>query len=189
MCAQSSPTLCDTTDISCKTPLTVEFSRQEYWSWLLFPTAGDLPDPGIKSVSLAFSALAGRFFAPVPPGKPSGGGGEETKTNVLAKYVNVSIKHVTPLTKNNEVMRKVNTIVGNLCSVGASQVGLVVKNLPTDAGGRQKRHSLDTWVGKISWRRKWQHTPVSLPGESHGQKSLVDCSPQSFRESVTTEMT
>ena len=33
------------------------------------------------------------------------------------------------------------------------------------------------WVGKISWRRKWQPTPVFLPGESHGQKSLAGYSP------------
>ena len=38
------------------------FSRQEYWCWLPFPTLGDLPDPGVKPMSLASSALAGRFF-------------------------------------------------------------------------------------------------------------------------------
>ena len=32
-------------------------------------------------------------------------------------------------------------------------------------------------VGKILWRRKWQPTPVFLPGKSHGQRSLVGCSP------------
>ena len=35
------------------------------------------------------------------------------------------------------------------------------------------RSGFDPWVGKIPWRRKWQPTPVSLPGESHGQRSLV----------------
>ena len=35
----------------------------------------------------------------------------------------------------------------------------------------------DPWVGKIPWRRKWQPTPVFLPGESHGQRSLAGCSP------------
>ena len=159
----------------------MQFSRQEYWSWLPFPTAEDLPDPGIKSVSLVSSALAGKFFATMPPSKPSGGGGEETKTNILEKHANVSIKHVTPLTKNNVVMRKVNTMLANLCSAGASQVGLVVKNLPARAGGRQKRHRFNTWVGKISWRRKWKHTPVFLPRESHGQRSLVGYSPQGLR--------
>ena len=38
------------------------FLRQEYWSGLPFPTPGDLPDPGIKPVSLASPALAGGFF-------------------------------------------------------------------------------------------------------------------------------
>ena len=33
------------------------------------------------------------------------------------------------------------------------------------------------WVGKIPWRRKWQSTPVLLPGKSHGQRSLVGYSP------------
>ena len=45
----------------------------------------------------------------------------------------------------------------------------------------------DPWVGKISWRRKWQPTQVSFPGKSHGQRSLVGCSPWSHKESGTTE--
>ena len=43
------------------------------------------------------------------------------------------------------------------------------------------------WVGKIPWRRKWQPTPVFLPGESHGQRSLVGYSPQGHKELDTTE--
>ena len=42
-------------------PLSMGFPRQEYLSGLPFPTPGDLPDPGIEPVSLAFSELAGRF--------------------------------------------------------------------------------------------------------------------------------
>ena len=38
---------------------------------------------------------------------------------------------------------------------------------------RYKRCGLDPWVGKIPWRRAQQSTPVFLPGESHGQRSLV----------------
>ena len=38
----------------------------------------------------------------------------------------------------------------------------------------QKRCSFHPWVGKILWGRKWQPAPVYLPGESHGQRSLVD---------------
>ena len=42
-------------------------------------------------------------------------------------------------------------------------------------------------VGKSPWGREWLPTPVSLPGESHGQKSLVGYSPQGCKESDTTE--
>ena len=49
-------------------PLSMEFSRQEYWSRFPFSTPGDLPNPGIKPTS---PALASRFFTTVPPGKPS----------------------------------------------------------------------------------------------------------------------
>ena len=35
------------------------------------------------------------------------------------------------------------------------------------------RRELNPWVGKILWRREWQPIPVFLPGESHGQRSLV----------------
>ena len=42
-------------------PLSMEFSRQEYWSGLPFPPPKDLPDPGIKPVFPAFPALAGRL--------------------------------------------------------------------------------------------------------------------------------
>ena len=48
-------------------PLSVEFSRQEYWSGLPFPTPRDLPDPGIETVSLAYPTLAGKFFTTAPP--------------------------------------------------------------------------------------------------------------------------
>ena len=51
-------------------PVSMGFSRQEYWSELPFPPPRDLPDPGIKPASLAFPALAGRFFTTEPPGKP-----------------------------------------------------------------------------------------------------------------------
>ena len=42
---------------------------------------------------------------------------------------------------------------------------------------RRKRHKFNPWVRKVPWRRAWQPTPVFLPGESHGQRSLVDYSP------------
>ena len=57
-----------------------------------------------------------------------------------------------------------------------------IKNLPA---------MQETWVqsrvGKIRWRREWQPTPVFLPGEFHGQGSLVGYSPWGRRASDTTE--
>ena len=50
-----------------KAPQSLGFSRQEYWSGLLFPPLGNLLNSGIKPTSLA---LAGRFFATEPPRKP-----------------------------------------------------------------------------------------------------------------------
>ena len=49
------------------------------------------------------------------------------------------------------------------------------------------RPRFDPWVGKIPWRRKWQPTPVLLPGKSYGQRRLVGYSPWGRRESDTTE--
>ena len=57
--------------------------------------------------------------------------------------------------------------------IQAPQVGLVVKNPPAKQSRRHKKHGFDSWTGEIPWRRAWQPTPVFLPGESHGQRSLV----------------
>ena len=61
------------------------------------------------------------------------------------------------------------------CLAWASQVALVVKNPPANAGDMRRR--FDPWLKKISWRRAWQPTPVFLPGESHGRRSLAGCGP------------
>jgi len=42
---------------------------------------------------------------------------------------------------------------------------------------QHRRPGFDPWVRKIPWRRAWQLTPVILPGEFHGQRSLAGCSP------------
>ena len=53
--------------VAHQAPMSMGYSRQEYWNGLPFPPQGDLPDPGIKPAS---PALAGRFFTAEPPGKP-----------------------------------------------------------------------------------------------------------------------
>ena len=57
---------------------------------------------------------------------------------------------------------------------------LEVKNLPANAGDIRD-------PGLIPWRRAWQPTPVFLPGESHGQRSLAGYSPWGRKESDTAE--
>ena len=52
---------------------------------------------------------------------------------------------------------------------------------------RYKRRGFDPWVGKIPWRRKWQPTPVFLPGKSHGQRSLAGYCPWGCKELDMTE--
>ena len=53
---------------------------------------------------------------------------------------------------------------------------------------RCKRCGFDPWVGKIPWRREWQPITVFLPGESHGQRSLVVYGLQGCKHLDTTEM-
>jgi len=52
---------------------------------------------------------------------------------------------------------------------------------------RCRGHGFNPRVGKIPWRREWQPTPVFLPGESHGQRSLGGYSPRGRKELDTTE--
>ena len=52
---------------------------------------------------------------------------------------------------------------------------------------RCRRCGFDPWVGKIPWRREWQPTPVFLPGEFHGQRSLPGYSLWGCKESAMTE--
>ena len=67
--AQSCPTLCNPMDyIACQAPLLMEFSSQEYWSGVSFPTPGSLCNPGFKPMSLESSTVD--FFTTVPPEKP-----------------------------------------------------------------------------------------------------------------------
>ena len=66
--------------------------------------------------------------------------------------------------------------------VGSSLVVQTVKRLPA-----MQKPGFHPRVGKSPWRRKWQPTPVSLPGESHGRRSLVGYSPRGRKESDRTE--
>ena len=65
--------------------------------------------------------------------------------------------------------------------IWASLVAQMVKSLPA-----MEETGFDLWVRKIPWKRVWLPTLVFLPGEFHGQRSLVGYSPWGHKESDTT---
>ena len=56
--------------VAHQAPLSMELSRQEYWSRLPFPPPVVVPSPGVEPVSPVFPALAGGLLTPAPPGRP-----------------------------------------------------------------------------------------------------------------------
>ena len=81
------PTLCNPMDyVACQAPLSMGFSRQEYWSGLPFPSPGDLPDLGITLLSCV-SCTADGFFSTEPPGKPWRGYGQDFFNTALVFFL------------------------------------------------------------------------------------------------------
>ena len=89
-------------------------------------------------------------------------------------------------------------MIYRFCSVEINLSIPFLLGFPGGASGKEtacqcrrcKRGGFDPWVGRIPWRRAWQPTPVFLPGESHGQRSLADYSPQGHcKDSDMTEAT
>ena len=154
---------------SRQTSLTMEFPRQEYWSGVLFPSPGNLPNPDIGSVHslhqckslLSFNAWMYFYnlysfllnylfiFMPVLP-----------YLNYLMAAHSSTLAWKFPWTEEP----------GGLQSMGSRRVG---HDWATS-------FSLFTFM---HWRRKWQPTPVFLPGESQGRGSLVGCRLRGHTES------
>ena len=182
--AQSCLTLCDPVDCSHQSPLSMGFSRQEYWSGLPFPPPRNLSDPGIKLESLASSALAGGSLPLCHLGTPL-----TIQIYDFGFWKNPMFNIISQFPTSNEWQRKRGylEIRRNLGQgVGrASQLVLVVNNLSTNPG--DARCGFDPWHGKIPWRRKWQPTPVFLPEKLHRQRSLVGYSPWGHKKLDTTE--
>ena len=80
--AQSCPTLCDPWTVAHQVPLSMGFSRKEYWSGLPFPSPGDLPNPGIESGSPTLQADA---LTSDPPGKP-----QNTYTQQILRFTHLN---------------------------------------------------------------------------------------------------
>ena len=107
--------------VACQAPLSIKFSRQEYWSGLPFPSPGDLPDPGIEPVS---PALARGFYTIAPPGKMVY---SPLTTLIICFHFQTSLYGVHLLIRGVSVSdRQVPIIQGPL------PMGLKLKNLRTN---------------------------------------------------------
>ena len=150
--------------VAHQAPLSMGFSRQEYWSRLPFPSPGDLPDPGIKprSPTLQTDSLSSE-----PLGNPR---------QHIKKQRHYFVH------KCNKV--DLGSIPGSGISPGEGNGNpLQYSCLENPMDGRAwwclqcGRPGFDPWVRNIPWRRKWQPTLVLLPGESNGQRTLAGYSP------------
>ena len=90
-------------------------------------------------------------------------------------------------TKNEKDTNTLTFIAALFTIARASQVGLVVKNPLANEG--DMRPGSAPWVGKISWRKTRQSSPVFLPGAFHGPRSLAGYSLQGHKELDMTEVT
>ena len=153
--------------------LSMGFSRQEYWSRLPCPPPGDLPDPGIEPKSPVSPALQANSLPLSLQGSKS----------TILQYKYLPQKRLSRKLMEKEIATHSSTLAwkipwteepGRLQSMGLQKVG------------HDWATSLSTF---IHWRRKWQPTPVILPGESQGQWSLVGCRLWGRTESDTTEVT
>ena len=86
--AQSCLTLYNPVNCSPQAPVSMGFSRQEYWSGVPFPPPGDLPDPGTEPMSFTSHMLEDGFFTTEPPGKPPGKA-EWTQMGFLKDFLNI----------------------------------------------------------------------------------------------------
>ena len=161
MCAkllQFCSTLCSPWTIACQFPQSMGFSRQEYWSGLLCPSPGDLPNPGME---------------PILPNP----GMETCLLHWQAGYLPPAGK----------------TIMEKAMAPHSSTLAWKIPWMK-EPGGLQSMGVTKSWT-RLSdftfthWRRKWQPTPVFLPGESQGEGSLVGCPSRCCTESDTTKTT
>ena len=148
----------------------MRLSRQKYWSGLPFPSPGDLPNPGVEPESPVSSS--GKLFTTEPLGKPKSVNWtltlNEGRTMYLSKGLgNKSAKFSIVIEKLSKW--NINQLWGIQGFPGSSDG----KVSPCNAGDLGSTPDSYPWVRKIPWRRKWQPTPVFLPGEFPGQRRLA----------------
>ena len=157
---QSCRTLCDPMDCTRQAPLSMEFSRQKYWSGMPFPSWGGSCRPRDRS---QVSCIAGRFLPVDLSGK-----------QVRCWLRNVGYWSGVPLPSVKYVV------------VHAIFLAFEYRKYPFWTLLSMSLNCLLSWCLHSSvftsflgfkQRRWWHLTPVLLPGKSHGRRSWVSCSP------------
>ena len=134
----------------------MEFSRPDYWSGWLFPSPGDLPNPGVepRSPTLEADSL---------PAEPQGVSPAIDVYKIISRSaVLCELGHTESYSSG---LREKLDLLHCYFSNGSSD---------------SKESTFHPWVRKIPWHREWLPTPVFLPGKSLGQRSQAGYSPVQF---------
>jgi len=75
--------------------------------------------------------------------------------------------------------------ISSICRVPSKENGLLWWLSGKESISQFRRHKFNPWIRKILWRRKWQPTPVFLPGKSHEQRSLMGYRPWGHESNMT----
>ena len=178
---------------ACQPPLSMGFSRQEYWSGLPFPPPGPLPNPGIEPTSPAW---AGGFFTTEPPGKPSHnfryfyylhfymwGNWIIDTLHYLLKITKQVIGRTGKSPKGVWFQQWRMFLGLGTCSTAQELIIPIVAQRQRIQLPMQETQEPQVWpLGREDpLEKEMQPTPVFLPGKSHGQRSLAGCSPWDCR--------
>ena len=152
--------------VAHQAPLSMGFSRREYWSGLSCPPPGN-PNPGVEPRSPALQADS---LPSDPPGKPSERGSQDAgsppRLRLEPRAGTLCARHGVPHVPHARHLP------------GAQ----AVKNPPA-----MRESQVPSLGQEESLEEAWQPTPVFLPGESQGQRSLAGCRSQGHKELDTTE--
>ena len=156
--------------VAHQVPLFMRFFQARILEWVAMPSSRGSSWPRNQTcISYVFLHWQVGSLPLRPPGKPS-------------------LTHTQRVLVPTLFVAPAYSFVASCPAIQASQVALVVKNLPANAGDLR-----DPQVWSLGWEDPWrragQPIPVYLPGEFHGQRSLEGYGPQGGKESDTTEVT
>ena len=164
---QSCPTLCDPMDCSPPHSSVHGIFQQEYGRRLPFLPPGDLPNPGIKPTSLASPALAGGFFTTSATWKAP------VELNSVQNYFKSLQKRCIKHCVLKCLICQHESFFGvQICEVEIEE-SLLGDSLGKESTCKAGDLGLIPGSGRFPWRREWLSTPVLLPREFQGQRSLA----------------